>query len=65
MADVDAGSVHSQFRETLARDTALLNNAVRNKFGNPVILDYKLAAPQDATEGRFTNRGRRGGGRGW
>ena len=23
---------------------------VINKFGNPVILDYKLAAPQDATE---------------
>lgn len=31
MADANAGSLHShsQFRETLARDTALLNNAVR------------------------------------
>jgi myo-inositol-1(or 4)-monophosphatase len=29
LADVDAGSVHSRFRETLARDTALLNKAVR------------------------------------
>jgi len=29
LADVDAGSAHSLFRETLARDTALLNKAVR------------------------------------
>ncbi len=29
MADVDAGSANSLFRETLARDTALLNKAVR------------------------------------
>jgi myo-inositol-1(or 4)-monophosphatase len=29
LADVDAGSAHSRFRETMARDTALLNKAVR------------------------------------